>query len=110
MGDPKRTYTPLFFALTAAAMDMGVAVWFSMEGVTQLRKGAAEEVELEPGSGMTLKAWLDQAREAGVELLACAHAMSLEKMTEADLIEGVRVVGVAGALDRCLQADRVMYF
>jgi uncharacterized protein len=110
VGEPPRTYTPLFFAVTAAAMDMQVAVWFSMEGVSQLRKGAADQVELEPGSGVTLKTWLDQAREAGVELLACAHAMGVEKMTEADLIEGVRVVGVAGALDRCLAADRVMYF
>lgn len=67
-------------------------------------------MELEPGSGVTLKTWLDQAREAGVELLACAHAMGLEKMVEAELIEGVRVVGVAGVLDRCLEADRVMYF
>ncbi|KRT72535.1 MAG: hypothetical protein A3I03_12800 [Candidatus Rokubacteria bacterium RIFCSPLOWO2_02_FULL_68_19] len=110
VGEPRRTYAPLFFALTAAAMDMQAAIWFSMEGVTQLRKGAAEQVELEPGSGVTLKTWLDQAREAGVELLACAHAMGVEKMTEADLMEGVRIVGVAGALDRCLGADRVMYF
>lgn len=110
VAEPKRTYAPLFFALTAAAMDMQVAVWFSMEGVTQLRKGAAEQVELEPGSGVTLKTWLDQAREAGVELLACPQAVGLEKMTEADLIEGVRMVGVAGVLHRCLEADRVMFF
>ncbi|OGK85354.1 MAG: hypothetical protein A2X52_02995 [Candidatus Rokubacteria bacterium GWC2_70_16] len=107
---PHRTYAPLFFALTAAAMDLKVAVWFSMEGVTQLRKGAAERIELEAGSGVTLAHWLRQAQEAGVELMACAHAMGVEKMTEADLIDGVRIVGVAGALDRCLEADRVMYF
>lgn len=110
VGEPRRTYTPVFFGLTAAAMGMEVAIWFSMDGVTQLRKGAAEQVELEPGSGVTLKTWLDQAREAGVELLACAHAVGLEKMTEADLIDGVRMVGVAGVLDRCLEADRVLYF
>ena len=107
---PKRTYAPLFFALTAAAMGMQVAVWFSMEGVTQLRRGAAEQVELEPGSGVTLQTWLDQARDAGVELMACSHAVGLEQMTEADLIDGVRMVGVAGVLDRCLEADRVLYF
>src|SRR3970040_2343630 len=65
VGEPRRTYAPIFFARTASAMDMQAAIWFSMEGVTQLRKGAAEQVELEPGSGVTLKTWLDQAREAG---------------------------------------------
>src|SRR3972149_11441026 len=69
VGEPRRTYTPVFFGLTAAAMGMEVAIWFSMDGVTQLRKGAAEQVELEPGTGGTLKTWLDQARGAGGELL-----------------------------------------
>jgi predicted peroxiredoxin len=108
--EPKRTYAPLFFAVTAAAMGMDVTVWFTMEGVTQLKKGAAESVELMKGSGVTLRSWFDQAQEAGVTLLACQQAMDVEELTKDDLIDGVRVVGVAGVLDRCLEADHTMYF
>lgn len=108
--EPKRTYAPLFFSLTAAAMGMDVTVWFTMEGVTQLKKGAAESVELVKGSGVTLKSWLDQAQEAGVNLLACQQAMDVEELTKDDLIDGVTIVGAAGILDRCLDADHTMYF
>lgn len=108
--EPKRTYAPLFLALTAAALGMDVAVWFSMEGVTQLRRGAAERVQLVQGSGVTLRTWLDEAREAGVNLLACQQAMEVEGLTEDDLVDGVTIVGAAGILDRCLDADHTMYF
>ena len=73
--EPRRTYAPLYLATTAAAMDMDVTIWFTMEGVSQLRKGAAESVELVPGSGVTLQTWLDRAQKSGVKFLSCAQAM-----------------------------------
>lgn len=107
---PKRTYAPLFFAVTAAAMDIEAIVWFTMEGVTQLVKGAAEKVELVKGSGVTLKTWLDRCIKEGVKLYACHQALEVEGLKKEDLIEGVEMIGAAAAIDLCLEADCVMYF
>lgn len=108
--EPRRTYAPLYIATTAAAMDMDVYLWFMMEGVTQLRLGAAEQVELEPGSGVTLRSWLDRTRAAGVRLFACAQAMEAEAMTLDDVIAGCELRGAASLIDMIMEVDRVMYF
>ena len=108
--EPRRTYAPLYIATTAATMDMDVYVWFMMEGVTQLKRGAAEQVELVPGSGVTLKNWLDRARDAGVKFYACAQAMEAEEMTLDDVVEGCQLRGTASVIDLILEVDQVMYF
>ena len=108
--EPRRTYGPLYIATTAAAMDMDVTIWFTMEGVSQLRKGAAEQIELVPGSGVTLKTWLDRARDAGVKFLSCAQAMEGDGLTMDDLVEGCEMAGAAGIIDMSFEADQVMYF
>lgn len=108
--EPRRTYAPLYIATAAAAMDMDVSIWFTMEGVSQLRKGAAEQIELVPGSGVTLKTWLDRARDAGVKFLSCAQAMEGDGLTMNDLVEGCEMAGAAGIIDMSFEADQVMYF
>lgn len=108
--EPKRTYAPLYIATTAAIMDMDVTVWFTMEGVSQLKKGEAEKVELVEGSGVTLKTWLDRAREAGVRFMVCAQAMEAEGLSLEDIVEGCEMVGAASVIDLSLEADQVMYF
>ena len=108
--EPKRTYAPLYIATAAAAMDMKVSIWFTMEGVTQLRKGAAAKVERIEGSGVTLKTWPDRARDARVEFLVCAQAMEAECMGTDDIIDGCDVTGAASIVDMSLEVDRVMYF
>ncbi|MHB1413222.1 MAG: DsrE family protein [Thermoleophilia bacterium] len=108
--EPRRTYAPLYIATTAAAMDMDAHVWFMMEGVTQLKKGAAEQVELVPGSGVTLKDWLDRAREAGVSFYACAQAMEAEELTLDDIVDGCHLRGAASLIDLIMEVDKVMYF
>ena len=35
---PRRTYSPIFYAMAAAAMEMEVMVWFTMDGTNQLKK------------------------------------------------------------------------
>jgi len=107
---PKRTYAPLFFATTAAAMDIETTMWFTMGGVTQLKKGNAEKVELVEGSGVTLKTWLDRALEAGVRICACHQALEVENWTREDLIDGVEIIGAASVIDMCFEAGHVMYF
>src|SRR3972149_6769184 len=85
--EPKRTYAPLYIATTAAIMDMDVTVWFTMEGVSLLKKGEAEKIELFGGSGVTLRTWIDRAREAGVKFMVCAQAMEAEHLDLDGIIE-----------------------
>lgn len=108
--EPKRTYAPLYIATTAAIMDMDVTLWFTMEGVSQLKKGEAEKVELVQGSGVTLKTWLDRARDAGVNFMVCAQAMEAEGLSMEDIIDGCELAGAASIVDLSLAADQVMYF
>ena len=107
---PRRTYSPLFYAMAATAMEMDALVWFTMDGTNQLKKGAAEKVTLKPGSGVTLKTMLDQAQEADVKLRVCQQSMELFDMTRDDLIDGVEILGATSIIDLALNADHVMYF
>ena len=107
---PRRTYSPLFYAMAAAAMEMEVLVWFTMDGTSQLKKGAAEKVQLDPTSDVTLKTMLEQALEAEVQLRVCQQSMALFDMTKDDLIDGVEILGATSILDLALGADHVMYF
>jgi uncharacterized protein len=107
---PRRTYSPLFYAMAAASMDMDVTVWFTMEGTSQLKRGAAETVKLEPKSDVTLRTMLERCREEGVKLSVCQQSMTLHQMTEDDLIDGVEIMGAATIIDLTLEADVTMYF
>jgi predicted peroxiredoxin len=107
---PRRTYSPLFYAMAAAAMEMEAMVWFTMDGTSQLRKGAAEQVQLDPTSDVTLKTMLEQAIDAEVKLAVCQQSMALFDMTKDDLIEGVEILGATSIIDLALRYDHVMYF
>ena len=107
---PRRTYSPLFYAMAAAAMEMDVMVWFTMDGTSQLRKGAAEKVQLDPTSDVTLKTMLEQAQDAEVELRVCQQSLALFNMSMDDVIDGVEILGATSIIDLALNADHVMYF
>ena len=107
---PRRTYSPLFYATAATAMEIDALVWFTMDGTSQLKKGAAEQVQLDPTSDVTLKTMIEQALEAEVELAVCQQSMALFDMTTDDLIDGVKILGATSIIDLSLQADHVMYF
>jgi predicted peroxiredoxin len=107
---PRRTYSPLYYAMAAAAMEMEVMVWFTMDGTNQLKKGAAEKVKLDPTSDVTLKTMLDQAMEAGVKLRVCQQSMALWDLKKEDLVAGVEILGATSIIDLALESDQVMYF
>lgn len=107
---PRRTYSPLFYAMAAAAMEMDVMVWFTMDGTNQLKKGAAEKVQLDPTSDVTLKTMLEQTMDSGVKLRVCQQSMALWNMQKEDLIPGVEILGATSIIDLALEADHVMYF
>ena len=107
---PRRTYSPIFYAMAASAMEMDTMIWFTMDGTNQLRKGAAEKVQLDPTSDVTLKTMLEQAQDAEVKLRVCQQSLALWDMTLDDLIDGVEILGATSIIDLSLDADHVMYF
>ena len=107
---PTRTYSPLYYAVAAAAMEMEVMVWFTMNGTNQLKKGEAEKVSLVPESGVTLKSMLEMAMDNDVQLRVCQQSLTLWDMTPDDLIEGVEILGATSIIDLALDYDHVMYF
>jgi uncharacterized protein len=107
---PTRTYSPLFYAVAAAAMEIEVMVWFTMNGTNQLKKGEAEKVQLDPTSSTTLKTMLEMALDSDVELRVCQQSLTLWDMTEDDLIDGVEILGATSIIELSLKADHVMYF
>ena len=72
--------------------------------------GAAEKVQLDTTSDVTLKTMLEQTVEAEVQLRVCQQSLALFDMTLDDVIEGVEILGATSIIDLSLQADHVMYF
>ena len=107
---PTRTYSPIYYAVAAAAMEMDVMVWFTMNGTNQLKKGEAEKVSLVPESGVTLKSMLDMALDNDVKLRVCQQSLTLWNMVPGDLIDGVEILGATSIIDLALDYDHVMYF
>ena len=107
---PTRTYSPLFYAMASAAMEIETMVWFTMDGTNQLKKGEAEKVQLDPTSDVTLKTMLEQTMDSEVKLRVCQQSMALWDMTKEDLIDGVGILGATSIIDLALNSDHVMYF
>ncbi len=107
---PRRTYSPLFYAMAAAAMEMEVMVWFTMDGTNQLKKGEAEKVQLVKDSNVNLKTMLEMAMDSEVELRVCQQSLELWDMKPEDLIDGVEILGATSIIDLALNYDHVMYF
>jgi predicted peroxiredoxin len=107
---PTRTYSPLFYAMAAAAMEIEVMVWFTMNGTNQLKKGEAEKVQLVKDSNVNLKTMLEMAMDSDVELRVCQQSLELWDMKVEDLIDGVEIMGATSIIELALNYDHVMYF
>ena len=107
---PTRTYSPLFYAMATAAMEIEVMVWFTMNGTNQLKKGEAEKVQLVKDSNVNLKTMLEMAMDSEVELRVCQQSLELWDMKVEDLIDGVEIMGATSIIELSLTYDHVMYF
>jgi predicted peroxiredoxin len=112
VNNPERSATPIYLATTAAAMDIDVGIYFTVNGPTLLRKGVAESliVPKYDGTGQPLRHFIDQALELGVKFYVCQPSLDLHGLTHDDLIDGVEMIGGAAFNDMALEADRVICF
>ncbi len=91
---PRRCATPFFFASLAAAMEYDVTMFFTIDGTLLLKKGMAETIYPKAG-GKPVSAFLNEAIEAGVKMLACTASTELNDIALEDLIPEVKMVGGA---------------
>ncbi len=105
---PERLYSPLILAQTAKAMGIETAIYFLGMGVTVVKKGEAEKVQV--GSFPTLKEVLDQTAAAGVKLYVCEASTQLIGLDKGEFIPEVQIVGAATLNDLVLEADGTMWF
>lgn len=105
---PERLYAPFILASTAVAMGLDATIYFLIKGITVVKKGAAEEIQL--GSFPSLKEVMDQAVAAGVKLEVCEQSCMLLGLERGDFADPARVVGAATLNDRLLEADAVLSF
>jgi predicted peroxiredoxin len=107
---PERCATPFFLAASAAAMDVDVSIYFTMNGPQLLKKGVAEQIGPKGEYGEKLRYFMDQALDCGVKLLVCQPSLDLNDLRLLDLIDGVRMIGGAAFNDMAMAADAVITF
>ncbi|MFX1563170.1 MAG: DsrE family protein [Promethearchaeota archaeon] len=105
---PERLYAPFILATTAKSMEIDATIYFLIKGVTVVKKGEAEKIKL--GSFPSLNNVIEQALEAGVELLVCDQSTQLLGLGRGDYIDGVKIVGSATLNDLAISADGIITF
>ncbi len=107
--EPSKSATPFYLATAAAAMDMEVAIYFTMHGPTLLRKGTGDTLTAKEG-GAPLQSFIKQAQDIGVRFLVCQPSLDLVDLRMEDLIDGVEMIGGAAFNDLAANADAVISF
>jgi len=106
--DPTRQYSPLVLAQAAKAMDLKPTVYYLGMGLTVLRPGEAEKMQL--GSFPSVREMLDKTLALGIPVLVCEASKQMLGWDKVDLIEGVRIVGAATLNDLALDSGATMWF
>ena len=105
---PQRLYAPFILASTAVSMDVEATLYFVIEGVSVLKKGEAEKIQV--GSFPSLREVMDQALAMGVRFMVCEQSCMLLGLDKGDFISAVEVVGAATLNDLMLESDAVLSF
>ena len=105
---PERQYSPLVLAQSAKAMGLDAAVYYLGMGLTVLKPGAAEEMQL--GSFPSVAEMLQKTLDMGVTVYVCEASKQMLGWETVELIPGVKIVGAATLNDLVLDADATMYF
>jgi uncharacterized protein len=105
---PMRLYSPVVLATVAASMGVEATIFFLGKGLTEVKKGEAEKIQL--GSFPPLSDVLKRAVDAGVRLLVCDQSTQMMGLCSGDYIEGAKVAGAATLNDLALDADAILSF
>lgn len=111
MNEPKKAFTPFYYASASAAMGYETYIFLAAEGPSLLRKGVAENLRTTE-DGEPLQKVLDMAMKNGVKFICCSTAAKvIWKMKDGDLPPGVEFGGAVTLLEMAADAEAsVLYF
>lgn len=113
-----KALTAFNIGLAGVEMGMNVSLFFTARGINVLNKAykprrsrwgeapiAWKETFIKRRGGPTLSELMYQAKDMGVELLACYTSMISTGLKEHQLIAGVRVIRMVEFLELAVQSD-----
>lgn len=106
--EPKKAFTPFYYAAAAAAMDFETYMFFVAEGPSLLRPGVAETLRTSPEEE-PLKKVIDQGRQNGVKFLCCS--VSAKVIWKLDTLpEGMEFAGAATLFEMATDPEAVILY
>ncbi len=100
----------LMFASLAAAANYRTIVFCIQSAVDILVKGAIEKNEKPQPGVPTLSQRLEEALELGIEIQSCTQTMANKKVSEEDLIPGVKSRGAMNLINLAAHAKGTLCF
>jgi predicted peroxiredoxin len=105
---PERQYSPLVLARSAKAMGQNPVLYYLGMGLTMLKPGALEAVQM--GSFPAASEMMVAALAEGVPVYACEASKQMLGWDTVELIEGAKIVGAATLNDLALDASATICF
>lgn len=106
--EPKKAFTPFYYAAASAAMDHETWLFFVAEGASLLAPGVAETVRTTP-DGEPLSTVIEMGMESGVKFKVCS--VSAKVIWKLDTLpEGMEFAGAATLLDAATDPDTVILY
>jgi len=105
---PEQLYSPFVLGMTAVAMGMEATVYFLIKGITAVKKGEAEKIQM--GTFPKLSEIMEQAKKAGVKIMICEQSCQLLGIPKGEFIDWGKIVGAATLNDMVIDADGVLCF
>ena len=95
--DPERATLPFVVGNVAATADQETVVFLTVEGVRLATKGYADAVQKEgfPAAGEVIRQFIAN----GGQVWACGACTKPRGITEADLVEGAKIVTAANVVE-----------
>ncbi len=106
--EPKKAFTPFYYAAAAAAMDYETYVFLLAEGPSLLAPGVAENLRTTP-DGEPLSKVINQGFATGVRFLACSVSAKVIWNLD-ELPEGMEFAGAATLLEMATDPDAVILY
>jgi len=100
----------LMFATLAASADYKTVLFCVQNAVDIMVRGAIEKNETPAPGAPTLAQRLHEAMEMGVEIQCCSQTMDNKKLTENDLLPGVKVAGAMNLIALATRAKGTLSF
>ncbi len=110
VNEPKKAFTPFYYAAAAASMGYDTHMFFLAEGPSLLKGDAPDNVK-STEDGEPLRKVIDLALRNNVKMMCCStSAKVIWKMTEKDLPRGVDYAGAVTLIEMASDPNTVVFY